>query len=138
MRIVRIDHIALAVPQMDEGLKAWMEVLGLSLGARELVPTQQVEAAFVLTPAEGEACVELIAPVPRGANAGIEKFLQKRGGLHHIAFAVDDIAKALVELAERGVPLIDKAPRPGARGHQVAFLHPSALGGTLVELVSAG
>ena len=63
--------------------------------------------------------------------------MDKRGGLHHIAFAVEDIADALNELAERGVPLIDKVPRPGARGHQVAFLHPKALGGVLVELVSA-
>ena len=100
------------------------------------MPTQLTEAAFVLTPAEGEACVELIAPKPRGENLGLEKFLDKRGGLHHIAFAVENIQSALDELAERGVPLLDRHPRPGARGHHVAFLHPKALGGVLVELVS--
>ncbi|HNN91082.1 MAG TPA: VOC family protein [Pseudomonadota bacterium] len=138
MRILRIDHIALATPDIDSALPLWLDVLGLSAGPREYVPTQLTEAAFVLTPAQGEACIELIAPKPRGENAGLEKFLEKRGGLHHIAFAVDDLAGALVELAGRGVPLIDHQPRPGARGHQVAFLHPKAMGGVLVELVSGG
>jgi len=137
MKIVRIDHVALCVPELDGALAAWQSVLPLFLGAREYVPTQLTEAAFLLTPAQADACVELIAPIPRGQNAGLEKFLDKRGGLHHIAFAVEDIGNALAELAERGVPLIDKVPRPGARGHQVAFLHPQALGGVLVELVSA-
>lgn len=137
MRILRIDHIALAVPELDPAIAPWLSILGLSLGAREHVAAQNIDAAFVLTPAQGEACVELIAPSPRGANVGVEKFLQKRGGLHHVAFAVDDIAAALDELAERGVPLIDRRPRLGARGHEVAFLHPSALGGVLCELVAA-
>jgi methylmalonyl-CoA/ethylmalonyl-CoA epimerase len=136
VRITRIDHIALAVAEAGPAVEQWTSVLPLLLGAREHVPSQGVEAAFLLTPAEGEACVELIAPAPRGQNAGVEKFLAQRGGLHHIAFAVDDIRGALAELQERGVPLIDQAPRPGARGHQVAFLHPKALGGVLVELVS--
>jgi methylmalonyl-CoA/ethylmalonyl-CoA epimerase len=142
MKILRIDHIALAVPNLDDSLKLWQSTLGLLLGPREYVPTQLTEAAFLLTPAEAEACVEVISPKPAGQNAGLEKFLDKfperRGGLHHIAFAVEDIAAALDELAEKGVPLIDRKPRPGARGHEVAFLHPKALGGVLVELVSAG
>lgn len=137
MKIVRIDHIALCVPELGSAIASWQSVLPLLLGPREYVPTQLTEAAFLLTPAEADACVELIAPLPRGQNVGLEKFLEKRGGLHHIAFAVEDIAGALRELDERGIPLIDKVPRPGARGHQVAFLHPKALGGTLVELVSA-
>ena len=137
MKIIRIDHIALATPDIDSSLSLWGDVLGLVQGPREYVPTQLTEAAFLLTPAQGEACVELIAPRPRGQNAGLEKFLEKRGGLHHIAFAVEDLAGALDELAGRGVPLIDRVPRPGARGHQVAFLHPKALSGVLVELVSA-
>ncbi|HPH25533.1 MAG TPA: VOC family protein [Pseudomonadota bacterium] len=136
MKILRIDHIALCVPEIEPALQQWQATLGLLLGPREYVPTQLTEAAFVLTPAEGEACVELIAPKPRGENLGLEKFLDKRGGLHHIAFAVENIQSALDELAERGVPLLDRHPRPGARGHQVAFLHPKALGGVLVELVS--
>lgn len=136
MKILRIDHIALCVPEIEPALQQWQATLGLLLGPREYVPTQLTEAAFVLTPAEGEACVELIAPKPRGENLGLEKFLDKRGGLHHIAFAVENIQSALDELAERGVPLLDRHPRPGARGHHVAFLHPKALGGVLVELVS--
>ncbi|MBL9005182.1 MAG: VOC family protein [Myxococcales bacterium] len=137
MRILRIDHVALAAPDIDTALPLWVDVLGLTAGPREYVPTQRTEAAFVLTPAQGEACVELIAPKPRGQNAGLEKFLEKRGGLHHIAFAVEDLRAALDELATRGVPLIDRHPRPGARGHHVAFLHPKAMGGILIELVSA-
>lgn len=137
MRILRIDHVALATPDIDTALPLWLDVLGLAAGPREYVPNQLTEAAFVLTPAQGEACIELIAPKPRGQNAGLEKFLDKRGGLHHIAFAVDDLQAALDELAARGVPLIDQHPRPGARGHHVAFLHPKAMGGILVELVTA-
>lgn len=139
MKIVRIDHIALCVPELDPALSEWQTVLPLLLGPREFVPSQRTEAAFLLTltGAESQACVELIAPKPRGENPGLEKFLQKRGGLHHIAFAVEDLENALVELADRGVPLIDNTPRPGARGHRVAFLHPKALGGVLVELVEA-
>lgn len=135
MKITRIDHIAICVPEIAPAFSLFQDVLGLIAGPREYVPTQLTEAAFVLTPAEGEACVELIAPQPRGQNAGLEKFLEKRGGLHHIAFAVENLAGALDELATRGVPLIDRKPRPGARGHLVAFLHPKALGGVLVELV---
>lgn len=116
MKILRIDHIALCVPEIEPALQQWQATLGLLLGPREYVPTQLTEAAFVLTPAEGEACVELIAPKPRGENLGLEKFLDKRGGLHHIAFAVENIQSALDELAERGVPLLDRHPRPGARG----------------------
>jgi methylmalonyl-CoA/ethylmalonyl-CoA epimerase len=144
MKILRIDHIAVAVPELDPAVELFAGILGLLPGPREYVPTQLTDTAFLLTAAEAEACVELIAPRPREENVGLEKFLSRlserpgdrRGGLHHIAFAVEDLAAALDELAERGVPLIDRAPRPGARGHQVAFLHPRALGGVLVELVA--
>ncbi|MCS6912186.1 MAG: VOC family protein [Myxococcales bacterium] len=137
MRIKRIDHVAIAVAENDPALQLWTTLLPLAPGPRERVATQAVEAAFLLTPAEAEACIELIAPMPRGQNAALEKFLSRRGGLHHIAFAVEDLAGALAELEARGVPLIDRVPRPGARGHQVAFLHPRAAGGVLVELVDA-
>ena len=80
------------------------------------------------------AAVELICPMP--GNVGLDKFLDKRGdALHHVAFAVTDIREALARLKEAGVRLIDEEPRPGAGGHLVAFLHPKAMGGTLVELV---
>ncbi len=137
MRITRIDHVAVCVGSIDQALPSWLNLLGLTLGPREIVEAQKTEAAFVLTPEEAGACVELIAP--SGGNVGLEKFLEKlsgKGGLHHIALAVDDLAGALKELDTRGVPLIDKVPRPGARGHQVGFLHPKAFDGILVELVS--
>ncbi len=137
MRITRIDHVAVCVPDLDAALPPWIKVLGLHLGPREFVETQKTEALFVLTPEEAGACVELIAP--RGGNVGLEKFLERnnnKSGLHHIAFAVDDLASALTELDRAGVPLIDKVPRPGARGHHVGFLHPRAADGVLVELVS--
>jgi methylmalonyl-CoA/ethylmalonyl-CoA epimerase len=139
VKILGIDHVAVCVPDLDAALPPWLKLLGLVPGPREYVETQKTEAAFVLTPKEAEACVELIAP--RGGNAGLEKFLDRnngRAGLHHIAFAVDDLAGALAELDRAGVPLIDKVPRPGARGHQVGFLHPKAADGVLVELVSGG
>jgi methylmalonyl-CoA epimerase len=137
LRITRIDHVAVCVANLDEQLPKWLELLGLQPGAREYVDTQKTEAAFILTPETAGCTVELIAP--KGGNPGLEKFLEShkgRSGLHHIAFGVDDLAGALRELDARGVPLIDKVPRPGARGHQVGFLHPKAADGILIELVS--
>jgi methylmalonyl-CoA/ethylmalonyl-CoA epimerase len=137
MRITRIDHVAVCVRDLNAALPPWLKMLGLTLGPREIVEAQKTEAAFVLTPEEAGACVELIAPA--GGNAGLEKFIERnngKAGLHHIAFAVDDLALALQELDRAGVPLIDKVPRPGARGHEVGFLHPKAADGILVELVS--
>jgi methylmalonyl-CoA/ethylmalonyl-CoA epimerase len=136
MRITRIDHVAVCVANIDRALPSWLELLGLNAGAREFVEAQKTEAAFIVTPQSAGCTVELIAP--KGGNAGLEKFLDKnsgRSGLHHIAFAVDDLASALKELDGKGVPLIDKTPRPGARGHLVGFLHPKAADGVLIELV---
>ncbi len=134
MKVLGIDHVAVCVGDVGAASVPFLELLGLTRGPREVVEAQRTEAAFLLTPEEAGACVELIAPA--GQNVGLEKFLSKRGpGLHHIAFLVEDLAGALAELDARGVALIDKTPRPGARGHQVGFLHPSACGGTLVELV---
>ncbi len=137
MRITRIDHVAVCVGDIDKALPQWLDLLGLSAGAREFVETQKTEAAFIVTPETAGCTVELIAP--KGGNAGLEKFLDKnnnKSGLHHIAFAVEDLAGALKELDAKGVPLIDKTPRPGARGHLVGFLHPKAGDGVLIELVS--
>jgi methylmalonyl-CoA epimerase len=137
MRITRIDHVAVCLKDLDSAIPAWLKLLGLHAGAREFVEAQKTEAAFLLTGEHAGCSVELI--MPKGGNAGLEKFLDKNGGksgLHHIAFAVDDLAGALKELDAAGVPLIDKVPRPGARGHQVGFLHPKAADGILIELVS--
>ena len=97
------------------------------------MPAQKVDAAFFDFP--NGASLELVAP--RG-NEGLEKFLAKRGdALHHLALRVKDLDALLTRLDAAGVPLIDKVSRPGARGHKVAFLHPKAFGGTLLELVEA-
>lgn len=129
--VVGIDHVGVCVRSMDESAALWSGLLGLPVAHRECVDVQKTEAAF-LDP--GDTTVELVSPM--AGNAGLEKFLDKRGdGLHHLAFAVTDIREALRRLDAAGVALIDKAPRPGARGHLVAFLHPKAMNGTLVELV---
>jgi methylmalonyl-CoA/ethylmalonyl-CoA epimerase len=130
VRIKKIDHVAICVDDVDQAVAKYKEVLGLDPTVREVVESQKTEA--VLLPV-GETSVELIAP--RG-NAGLEKFLEKRGpGLHHIAVEVEGIEAALAALKGLGVPLVDETPRKGARGHKVAFLHPKATGGVLVELV---
>jgi len=130
IRIKKIDHIAVCVKDVDESIAKYKQVLGLEPQVRELVASQQTEA--VLLPI-GETSIELISP--RG-NDGLEKFLEKRGpGLHHIAVEVEGIEQALATLKALGIALIDETPRKGARGHKVAFLHPRATGGVLVELV---
>jgi methylmalonyl-CoA/ethylmalonyl-CoA epimerase len=134
--VIAIDHVAVCVSDMDDGAKVWTDILGLPLAHREQVGAQKTEAAFVDDPAGAGkgASLEIIAPM--AGNTGLEKFLEKRGQtLHHVAVAVTDIKEALRRLKDAGVPLIDEAPRPGARGHVVAFLHPKATNGTLVELV---
>src|SRR5579863_4161283 len=130
IRIKKIDHVAVCVPDLDEAIARYKAAFGLEPAARELVASQKTEA--VLLPV-GEGNVELIAP--RG-NEGLEKFLEKRGpGLHHIAIEVEGIESAIALLSSLGVPMIDQTPRKGARGHKVAFVHPKATGGVLVELV---
>jgi methylmalonyl-CoA/ethylmalonyl-CoA epimerase len=134
MKVLGIDHVAVCAGDLESASAPFLDLLGLAVGPREAVAALHTEAAFLLTADEAGACLEVIAP--SGGNPGLEKFLAKRGaGLHHVAFLVDDLAGALRELEERGVKLIDRAPRPGARGREVGFLHPSACGGTLVELV---
>ena len=127
----KIDHVGIAVRSLDERLAFWCEALGLPFGGTEAVPTEGVKVAFL--PA-GDARVELLqASRP---DSPIAKFLDKRGeGIHHITFQVDAIQPVLDRLRDRGVPLLDDAPRPGAEGSRVAFLHPRAAGGVLVELV---
>ena len=131
--VLGIDHIGVCVGEMDTAADLWGNLLGLTVAHHECVDVQKTEAAFFDPPDEG-ATVELVAPME--GNLGLAKFLEKRGpGLHHIAFAVTDIDVALTRLANAGVALIDRTARQGARGHRVAFLHPKAMNGTLVELV---
>ena len=130
LKIKRIDHVAIAVQDVDAALAKWNEAFGLSAKTREVVESQKTEA--VLLPI-GESNVELISPK---GNEGLQKFLDKKGpGIHHIAIEVEGIESALAFLKGIGVQLIDETPRKGARGHKVAFIHPKATGGVLVELV---
>lgn len=130
LRIKKIDHVAVCVDDVDAACAKYKEVLGLEPTVREVVASQKTEA--VLLPI-GETSIELIAPK---GNEGLEKFLAKRGpGIHHIAVEVEGIEQALAALKALGIQLIDETPRKGARGHKVAFLHPKATGGVLVELV---
>lgn len=133
LKIRGIEHVAVAVDDVDAALAKYREVFGLEAAEREYVESQKTEA--VLIPI-GASNLELIAP--RG-NEGLARFLERRGpGIHHIAIEVEGIEQALVWLEGIGVPLVDKTPRIGARGHKVAFLHPKATGGVLVELVDKG
>lgn len=129
LKIKRIDHVAIAVADVDAALEKW-RALGLEATVREVVASQKTEA--VLLPV-GDSNLELISPK---GNDGLAKFLEKRGpGLHHVAIEVEGIEAALALLSSLGVQLIDQTPRIGARGHKVAFLHPKSTGGVLVELV---
>jgi methylmalonyl-CoA mutase C-terminal domain/subunit len=129
----RLDHTAICVKDIAASIAMIEDILGQKVAHSEYVEAQNVDAAFFDFP--NGASLELVSP--RG-NAGLEKFLQKRGdALHHLALRVKDIDEVLQRLEARGVPLIDKSGRPGARGHRVAFLHPRAFGGTLLELVEA-
>ena len=129
-KIKGIDHVAVAVENIDQALEKWHQALGVEGQNREVVASQKTEV--VLLPV-GASSVELIEPK---GNDGLAKFLEKRGpGLHHIAVEVEGIEAALKLLESLNVPLIDKTPRIGARGHKVAFVHPRATGGVLVELV---
>ncbi|MBA2303488.1 MAG: methylmalonyl-CoA epimerase [Acidobacteria bacterium] len=125
-----LDHIGIAVGDLDASLKMFRDALGLELTAPEEVPSQRVRAHFLEA---GEASVELVEPT--SPDSPIAAFLAKRGpGLHHVAFRVDDIVAALAELKARGVRLIDETPRPGAHDSLVAFIHPASAHGVLVEL----
>lgn len=129
-KVKKIDHVAVCVADIDAAAAKYKEALGLEGTVREVVASQKTEA--LLLPI-GDSSLELIAPK---GNEGLAKFLEKRGpGLHHVAVEVEGIEAALAFLKGIGVPLIDEAPRKGARGHKVAFVHPKATGGVLVELV---
>jgi methylmalonyl-CoA/ethylmalonyl-CoA epimerase len=130
MKILKIDHLGVAVNSIDEGKNFWTDVLGLAFQGTETVEEQKVTTAFLPV---GESEVELLeSTAPDGP---IAKYLEKRGqGIQHVAFRVEDIEAALAELKEAGVRLIDEKPRRGAGGAKIAFLHPKATSGVLVEL----
>ena len=125
-----IDHIGIAVFDLDSALELYRDRLGMVPGLRRKVEAQNVEVQFLELPGTK---IELLAPLSDASP--ISKFLQRRGeGLHHITYRVPDVARALAECASRGIEAIDQKPRPGAEGKLVAFLHPKSTGGVLVEL----
>jgi methylmalonyl-CoA/ethylmalonyl-CoA epimerase len=129
-----LDHIGIAVANLDEALKFYRDALGLEIEPAEEVSSQRVRAHFIPV---GESALELLEATDD--SSPIARYTAKRGpGLHHITLRVDDIAAALVRLKERGIRLIDEAPRPGAHGSLVAFIHPSSAHGVLVELMQVG
>jgi len=129
-KVLKIDHIGVAVKSIDEAAKFWEGALGLKIVSRETVESQKVTTAFIPT---GESEVELLeSTAPDGP---IAKFIESKGeGIQHVAFRVDNIEQALADLKEQGVRLIDQAPRMGAGGAKIAFLHPKATLGVLLEL----
>ena len=130
MKILKIDHLGIAVNSIDVGKHFWTEALGLSFEGTETVAEQSVTTAFLPV---GESEVELLEST--SPDGPIAKYLDKKGeGIQHVAFRVENLDEALAELKEKGIRLIDQTPRKGAGGARIAFLHPKATNGVLVEL----
>jgi len=130
MKVLKVDHVGVAVEKLDDALAFYEGVLGMKLKGTETVEEQKVRTAFIPL---GDTEIELLESTdPEGP---IGKFIAAKGaGMQHIAYRVADIDAALAELREKGVRLIDEKPRYGAGGARIAFLHPKATGGVLVEL----
>jgi methylmalonyl-CoA/ethylmalonyl-CoA epimerase len=129
-----IHHVGIAVADLDEAVRTYERLFGGSVEHRARVEEQGVEAATIRV---GDDRIELLAALEEDTPVG--RFLTKRGpGMHHVAYEVDDVAAALVELAAAGVELIDSEPRRGLFGLEVAFVHPEAVHGVLSEVVSGG
>ena len=130
MKVLKIDHLGIAVHSIEEAKKLFQETLGLKFEGSETVAEQKVTTAFFPV---GDSEVELLeSTAPDGP---IAKYLEKRGeGIQHIAFRVENIEEALAELKEKGIRLIDEKPRKGAGGAKIAFLHPKSTHGVLIEI----
>ncbi|AOT71083.1 methylmalonyl-CoA epimerase [Geosporobacter ferrireducens] len=130
MKVLKVDHIGVAVKSLDETLKFYQEMLGLELQGTEVVEEQKVKVAFLPV---GDTEVELLESTdPEGP---IAKFIDKKGeGIQHIAFRVENIEEAIAELMGKGVKMIDEKPRYGAGGAKIAFCHPKSTNGVLVEI----
>jgi methylmalonyl-CoA/ethylmalonyl-CoA epimerase len=127
----RIDHVGVAVADLDAAIALYEASFGIQLTHRETVTSQGVEAVLLDV---GDGHVELLRPL--GPETAVGRFLERKGpGLHHVAYAVEDIDRALERLRAAGLELIDAEARPGIRGSRVAFLHPSSTGSVLTEIV---
>ena len=130
MKVSHIEHLGIAVKSLEEAIPYWENVLGLKCYNIEEVADQKVKTAFFMV---GQTKIELLEPTSEEST--IAKYIEKRGqGVHHVAFAVEGIEDALADATEKGVQLIDKAPRKGAEGLNIAFLHPKSTMGVLTEL----
>ncbi len=128
--IRRLDHIAIAVPDLDAAITRFAEDLGIPLAGREDVPTEKTSTAFF--PIEGTR-IELVHPM--NGEGPIAGFLEKRGpGLHHVCFETDDLDGDIARLRAKGYQFLSEAPKPGAHGTRVIFVHPRSCGGVLMEL----
>ncbi len=131
MRLVNIDHVGIAVRDLDRALERYEELFRVRPLYREVVEDQGVEEAMLPV---GGSHIQLLEPL--GQDTPVGRFLERRGeGIHHVAFAVASIEDALEHLAAEGAQLIDQRPRLGGGGHRVAFVHPRTVAGTLIELV---
>jgi methylmalonyl-CoA/ethylmalonyl-CoA epimerase len=130
MNISHIEHIGIAVKNLDESIAFYEQKLGMKCYAVEEVADQKVKTAFFMV---GQTKIELLESTD--SEGPIGKFIEKKGeGVHHIAFATKEIEQALSNLESKGIQLIDKQPRKGAEGLDIAFLHPKSTGGVLIEL----
>lgn len=130
MKVLKIDHLGIAVSSIGSKKPFWTDVLGLSFEGAQTVDEQKVTTAFFPV---GESEIELLEST--SPDGPVAKYIEKRGeGIQHVAFRVENIEAALQELKEKGIQLIDQTPRIGAGGAKIAFLHPKATGGILVEL----
>lgn len=128
--IDKIDHIGVAVHNLDDALNFYQNQLELECGGVEEVPDQKVKVAFIPV---GESNIELLEPTT--SDSPVKKHLEKKGsGVHHVAMHVEDLEKSLEDLKNKGVRLIDEEPRDGAHGAKIAFIHPKSTGGILLEL----
>jgi methylmalonyl-CoA/ethylmalonyl-CoA epimerase len=128
--VKRIDHIAIAVNDIDDVARFYTDTLKLDLSGVEVVTGQKAKVGFLKI---GESNIELVQPA--SDDSPLVKFLETRGpGIHHICFEVEDIQKEVEELKKQGVRMIDETPRPGAHNTRVAFIHPKSSGGVLIEL----
>jgi methylmalonyl-CoA epimerase len=126
-----VDHVGVAVDDLEAALVLYRDTLGMPLVHRETVTEQGVEAALLDV---GESHIELLSPL--GPDTAVGKFLARKGpGLHHVAYRVDSVDEALAALSKAGMRLIDEQPRTGIRNSRVAFVHPSSTGGVLTEIV---
>jgi methylmalonyl-CoA/ethylmalonyl-CoA epimerase len=126
-----IDHVGIAVPDLDQAVATYERLLGVAPAHRERIEDQGVEEVLF---AVGTSSIQLLGAL--GADTPVGRSLERRGpGVHHVAYRVDDVEDALEHLRGQGARLVDEAPRPGSRNTLIAFVHPASLGGVLVELV---